>query len=173
MKEIDEKKLKKVAEEMACALPKKTVWGPLEKVVPKKQQDGFMYMGKSFYLYRSFGNREIIAPIHDYKHGITRKYLHLDESGTCYRNTGETKKMVGKLEKEYMVLEPCSCREALDVVYKDIEKFGATRETKYDEDYKENVHKALADAGYTVVGIEPGQITLQKKDIKLKEKVKK
>jgi hypothetical protein len=134
------------------------VWGPLHKVVPKKWQDGFMYMGK--YRYQTPSGPTV--EVYDYKHGITRNYLHIDKKGNCYCNVrGYTETTV----------TPCLRSEALDIVYKDLELFGATRETPYDEQYRYQRNKALAEAGYTVLGVSPGKFTKKTKDYDYKEEM--
>ncbi len=52
-------------------------WEPLERALPEAECAGFMFMGYS----------EDQAGIRLYKHGITRRYLALDERGRAYRYT--------------------------------------------------------------------------------------
>lgn len=138
------------------------IWAPLHKVVPKKWRDGFMYMGKYIYTVMSPG-KTFEAEVYDYKHGITRNYLHIDKKGNCYCNSSNSFNGI--------VLNPCTKEKAFGIVYKDIELFGATRETAYDDPYKCARNKALADSGFTVMGVSPGKITKKKKEYEFKEEM--
>lgn len=174
MSEFNEKKLKTVAEEMAqkmSSIFSAPDWKPLEKVVPNKWLNGFMFYGKytkGEYDTRDELNRPIRLEINDYKHGITRRTIHISPEGKCYCNTDTYNKIEDKI-----VLKECSCTKALDFIYKDIDKLGATRETAYDEEYQAAKCKALAEAGFTVIGIKPGEIDITTKEIRMKEKIKK
>jgi hypothetical protein len=46
-------------------------WGPLENRLGTTRCVGFMFMGR-------------VNGINQYKHGITRTYLYLDDAGRCY-----------------------------------------------------------------------------------------
>jgi hypothetical protein len=46
-------------------------WAPLENRLGTTRCVGFMYMGR-------------VNGINQYKHGITRTYLYLDDEGKCY-----------------------------------------------------------------------------------------
>src|SRR5258708_33930122 len=46
-------------------------WKPLEEKLGPNRCVGFMYMGR-------------VNGVHQYKHGITRTYLYLDDRGSCY-----------------------------------------------------------------------------------------
>ena len=46
-------------------------WTPLENLLGTTRCVGFMYMGR-------------VNGINQYKHGITRTYLYLDDAGRCY-----------------------------------------------------------------------------------------
>ena len=45
-------------------------WKPLEEKLGPNRCVGFMYMGR-------------VNGVHQYKHGITRTYLYLDDRGSC------------------------------------------------------------------------------------------
>jgi hypothetical protein len=47
------------------------VWKPLEEKLGPNRCVGFMYMRR-------------VNGVHQYKHGITRTYLYLDDRGSCY-----------------------------------------------------------------------------------------
>ena len=132
---------KKIAEEMPRVTESEAemVWKPLRAVVPEKWRNGFMFMGKYDYLVKTPQAKATVKDIHDYKHGITRKYLHISPKNSCYCNIGYDK------EAEKILLKSCSCDEAMDSVYENIETFGATRETVFDEKYKDKRNKALAE----------------------------
>ena len=106
-------------------------WKPLENLLPLEYCDGFMYMGKS-------GN------VHLYKHGVTRKYLNMDDDGICYRYSPKGCDNMG-------IYLPIDELQAVLHVYKDIEQFGATPETKYNEAYKAGRDAALKEAGITSI----------------------
>jgi len=129
---------------------KDAVWEPLKKIVPKEQQEGFMYMGKYKYSVMHPNGQTYRIETYDYKHGITRKYLHISSEGNCYCNWKNT--------IDGITLKPCSKEKALDIVYDKIDVFGATKETKYDKEYKYDRNKALVDSGFTILNVSPGKI---------------
>lgn len=159
-----EDKLDLTLREFASGMQRPTesedVWKPLEKVVPAKQRSGFMFMGK--YTYQVIHHPTVSIETYDYKHGISRKYLHIDKKGNCYCNVQGSAQIT---------LKPCSKTEALSIVYEGIERSGATRETAYDEQYKYERNKALSEAGFTVMGISPGKITKKKKEYEFEEEM--
>lgn len=162
-------KIGKGLKEMALGLPKPTesqdIFAPLRKVVPEKWRDGFMFMGKYTYKVRdSKGQEWNIGEIHDYKHGITRRYLHITPVGNCYCNIGRNPE--GKI-----LLESCPCDKAMDIAYKNIEEFGATRETAYDAEYIEKRDKALAELGFVVLDVSPSEVTETRKGYRAKEEL--
>lgn len=104
-------------------------WEPLHVVVPLQWCDGFMWM------YRL---EQGDAVIEHYKHGITRRYLNLDQHNRAYHYT----------EDGYVQI-PVAL--AVELVFAGIEEMGWTRETRYDEEFVTAKHKALNDAGWTVI----------------------
>ena len=52
-------------------------WAPLERALPVTDCAAFMWMG--------WAVRPDGPPIARYKHGVTRRYLNLDEGGVAYR----------------------------------------------------------------------------------------
>ena len=160
MTDIDERKLKKVLKDFAKTLPQKSEWKPLEKAVPEKQRHGFMFMGTyPFTIWRKEGGYES-RTLYQYKHGITRQYISIAKDGLCYCKEGD-------------LYRECSCENALDDVFEDIREMGATRETKYDEKYKQERNKALADAGFVTIGVSPNEIEYARKEFSVKEKIRK
>jgi hypothetical protein len=104
-------------------------WGPLHEAVPMKHCDGFMWM------HRTEQDGETIE---HYKHGITRRYLHLDHSGHAY------------LYASHRYVEtPVGI--AVELVFADIGLLGATRETPYNEAYIRKKHRELREMGWTVI----------------------
>lgn len=102
---------------------------PLHAVLPMGSCDGFMWM------YRTGLGGETIE--HN-KHGITRRYLHLDHSGHAY--------LYG--DGAY-VETPVGI--AVEIVFADITSMGATRETAYNEAYVLEKHHKAREAGWTVI----------------------
>ena len=106
-------------------------WEPLERAVPVAECAGFMFMGY----------RDDPAGLRLYKHGITRRYLALDEHGRAYRYTA-----FGYVEIPLDV--------GIDEVFEGLEEAGATRQTVYDDEYRAVRDAELARAGYGVIRLE-------------------
>jgi hypothetical protein len=104
-------------------------WDPLHVVLPLEWCDGFMWM---------FRLEEDDAVIEMYKHGITRRYLMLDQYNRAYRYTGDSHVRI-----------PVAL--AVDLVFEGIEEMGWTRETAYDEEFVAEKHRQLREAGWTVI----------------------
>ncbi len=104
-------------------------WYPLHDAVPIEHCDGFMWM------YRLAWKREVIEV---YKHGITRRSLHLDHSGHAYLYRRNRYKEI-------------PVGEAVDRAFEDIEKFGCTRETPYTEEYRREKYRRASEAGWTII----------------------
>ncbi len=104
-------------------------WDPLHAALPMKHCNGFMWM------YRVPWNDETIEA---YKHGITRRYLHLDHSGRAYLYRPD----------EY-VETPVGI--ALELVFADLASMGATRETPYNEEYVREKHRKAREMGWTII----------------------
>ncbi len=104
-------------------------WDPLHDALPLEHCDGFMWM------YRVAWEGECIEV---YKHGITRRSLHLDHSGRAYlyRRKGYKKIPVDT---------------AVDRVFEGIEEFGCTRATPYTEDYKREKYRQARKLGWTII----------------------
>lgn len=118
-------------------------WGPLEKALPKEEHGGWMFMG---YMPKGHGRGE--GMIREYKHGITRKNLALDEHATPYepRDTAT----FGRVYNKYM------SASAVDVLkhkghYKDLKRMGEQPGTPYNEDYQAKRNAGLREAGYDVL----------------------
>ena len=104
-------------------------WDPLHTVLPMEWCDGFMWM---------FRTEQDDAVIEHYKHGITRRYLNLDQLNRAYRYTGD----------DYVQIPVV---EATDWVFDGIEEIGWTKETRYDEEFVAEKHRLLREAGWTVI----------------------
>ncbi len=104
-------------------------WEPLHVVLPLEWCDGFMWM---------FRIEEGDAVIEMYKHGITRRYLMLDQLNRAYRYTGDGHERI-----------PVAI--AVERVFDGIEEMGWTRETAYDEEFVAEKHRQLREAGWTVI----------------------
>ena len=97
------------------------IWKPLEEKLGPDRCVGFMYMGR-------------VNGVHQYKHGITRTYINLDDHGNCYVWDQSLGFVNADFEVELFRLEVNlrKCDETLDV--------------PYDEDYialKEEVLQSL------------------------------
>lgn len=104
-------------------------WDPLHVVLPLEWCAGFMWM---------FRLEEGDAVIEMYKHGITRRYLMLDQHNRAYMYTGESHVQI-----------PVAV--AVELVFEGIEEMGWTRETVYDEEFVAEKHRQLREAGWTVI----------------------
>jgi hypothetical protein len=114
-------------------------WGPLELVLPKEELDQWMFMGKHPNPY---------APgksLFEYKNGITRRYLRLDDEGISYGYKGEYEGSDNRQRYPMIPLE-----EAVKRAYEGIEEMGHTRTTKYNREFIEARNKALLKAGFGV-----------------------
>lgn len=106
-------------------------WEPLEKFMPKyKWCSGFMFMGYS-------------GKVRMYKHGFTRRYLNLDPEGNAYIYIEETDNHV-RIPKEI----------ALDHVFAGLKEMGVRRSTPFDDKARKKRQRALAEAGWTTVGVD-------------------
>lgn len=104
-------------------------WDPLHNVLPMEWCDGFMWM------YRATEGEAVIEM---HKHGITRRYLMLDQHNRAYRYDG-----TGHVQIPVAI--------AVDQVFEGLGEMGWTRETRYDEEFVAEKHRKLREAGWTVV----------------------
>lgn len=104
-------------------------WEPLHVVLPLEWCDGFMWM------YRVTQDDAVIEL---YKHGITRRYLNLDQLNRAYEFNGEG-------------YDPIPVAVAVDRVFAGIGEMGWTRETRYDEEFVAEKHRMLREVGWTVI----------------------
>ena len=103
-------------------------WKPLEARLSPARCAGFMFMGR-------------LNGINQYKHGISRRYLLLDDEGRAYQ----------ALEKnEFWEV---SIAEALARVEAPLKEMGETLETPYDSAYVRRKEVALREAGIELLRI--------------------
>lgn len=105
-------------------------WAPLERVLPSAECAGFMFMGYS----------DDPAGIRLYKHGITRRYLSLDERCRAY----------GYTRTGYREMPVA---QAVETVFEGLDGASATRETPYDDDFRARREADLRRAGYREITI--------------------
>jgi hypothetical protein len=87
-----------------------------------------MYMGR-------------VNGIHQYKHGLTRRYLFLDDDGRAYEATGRNE------------FREISFEDALARVAAPLAEMGETLETPYDSAYIKRKDEMLRAAGVEVLRI--------------------
>ncbi|HEY4280755.1 MAG TPA: hypothetical protein VGM91_21230 [Conexibacter sp.] len=112
-------------------------WKPLERALPRAWLGGWMFMG---YIDGPAGD-----PLHAYKHGITRRCLHLriqDGRLEAYRSCGRG-----------VPYAPAVLEEEIEDAYATIERNGATRETAYNEAYVTDTERRFAEAGWSVIRV--------------------
>ena len=101
-------------------------WKPLEARLGTARCAGFMFMGR-------------VHGINQYKHGISRRYLLLDDEGRAYE-------MGGTDEFREIPFE-----EAVARVEEPLKSMGETLEAPYDSAYISRKDAALRDAGIEVL----------------------
>jgi hypothetical protein len=109
-------------------------WKPLEEKLGAAKCVGFMFMGR-------------IDGINQYKHGITRTYVNLDDRGNCWvRDKGVY--VPGNWDVELGKMEGC------------LSALGATLRTPYDDGFITRKHKELQQQGISVltIAVEPQDI---------------
>ncbi len=104
-------------------------WDPLHVVMPLEWCDGFMWM----YRLEQDG-----ATLELYKHGITRRYLVIDQTNRTYVFNGSSYELI-----------PVAL--AVELVFDGLEELGSTRTTRYDDAFIAEKYRALREAGWTVI----------------------
>jgi hypothetical protein len=102
-------------------------WKPLECLLGIDRCAGFMFMGR------------LSNGINQYKHGISRRYLFLDDDGVAYERVHD-----GGFRRIAM-------GEAIPRVEGRLREIGETLETPYDSDYMRRKDAALRAAGFEVL----------------------
>ena len=103
-------------------------WQPLIEKLGQERCVGFMYMAR-------------INGINLYKHGISRTYLNLDDSGQCFRYRNS------RFEKVDFVAELAKLEASLA-------ELGETLRSVYDETYIAQKEEALRKAGIPLLHVE-------------------
>ena len=103
-------------------------WKPLESRLGVARCAGFMFMGYS-------------NGINQYKHGLSRRYLFLDDEGSAYEAAGRN------------AFREVPFDEALARVEEPLKELGETLETPYDDAYVNRKEAALRAAGIEVLRI--------------------
>lgn len=114
-------------------------WGPLELIVKEEWRGGFMYMG------RHPKNEDVRL----YKHGITRRYLYVDSEGITY-------------EGNVNQLKTVPIEDAFRFVFELVDSEGSpfTRETDYDDAFREKKAEILTEAGWTLFNLSPAGVSV-------------
>jgi hypothetical protein len=97
-------------------------WKPLETKLGAPRCAGFMFMGR-------------LNGINQYKHGLSRRYLFLDDEGRAYETARRDE------------FREISFDEALARVEEPLKELGETLETSYDDAYVNRKEVALRAAG--------------------------
>jgi len=103
-------------------------WTPLEARLGAERCVGFMFMGRT-------------NGINQYKHGISRRYLFLDDEGHAYRTTASG------------IFRRIPFRKALRRVEAPLKEIGESLRTPYDSGYIQRKDAALRAAGIDVLRI--------------------
>src|SRR5882724_3167839 len=103
-------------------------WKPLETKLGAVRCAGFMFMG-------------CLNGINQYKHGLSWRYLFLDDEGRAYEVAGR---------KEFREIP---FDEALARIEEPLKELGETLETPYDDAYVNRKGTALRAAGIEVLRI--------------------
>jgi hypothetical protein len=102
-------------------------WRPLEFLLGRDRCVGFMFMGR------------LSSGINQYKHGISRRYLLVDDDGVAYeRVQGGGFRRIATSEAIARIEEP-------------LREVGETLETPYDSEYIRRKDAALRAAGFEVL----------------------
>jgi len=104
-------------------------WKPIEFLLGTQRCAGFMFMGR------------LLNGINQYKQGISRRYLLLDDDGAAYEQT------------HYGSFCRIGTADAIARVEEPLREMGETLETPYDCEYIRRKDDALRAAGYKVLRI--------------------
>ena len=102
-------------------------WKPLESLLGRDRCVGFMFMGC------------LSNGINQYKHGITRRYLFLDDHGAAYERVHGGG--FGRI----------ATSEAIARIEGPLREIGETLETPYDSEYIRRKDAGLRAAGFEVL----------------------
>jgi hypothetical protein len=109
-------------------------WSPLESLLGRNRCVGFMFMGR------------LSNGINQYKHGISRQYVFLDDYGVAYERIHE-----GGFRR-------IATSEAIARIEESVQEIGETLETPYDSEYIRRKDGILRSAGFELLRfkIDPG-----------------
>lgn len=102
-------------------------WRPLESLLGRDRCVGFMFMGR------------LSNGINQYKHGISRQYLFLDDDDVAYERVHD-----GGFQR-------IATSEAIARVEESLREVGETLEAPYDSEYIRRRDAALRAAGFDVL----------------------
>jgi hypothetical protein len=102
-------------------------WWPLESLLGRDRCVGFMFMGR------------LSNGINQYKHGISRRYLFLDDDGVAYERVHD-----GGFRR-------IATSEAIARIEQPLREIGETLEAPYDSEYIRRKDAALRAAGFEVL----------------------
>ena len=126
-------KLKDAARDMAAMMKAQGAhepdWRPLEKVLPLKWCAGFMFMGYD-------------GDIRIYKHGFTRRHLHVDAQGRTYRYSSSSG--YARIPRD----------DAIRSAFDGLKEMRISRSAPYDDNAKRKRHNQLVKQGWTMVGVD-------------------
>ena len=103
-------------------------WKPLETKLGAPRCAGFMFMGR-------------LNGVNQYKHGLSRRYLLLDDEGLAYEAAGRNE------------FREIPFDEALARVEEPLKELGETLETVYDDAYVSRKEATLQAEGIEVLRI--------------------
>ena len=102
-------------------------WRPLESLLGRDRCVGFMFMGR------------LSNGINQYKHGISRQYLFLDDHDMAYERVHD-----GGFQR-------IATSEAIARIEESLREVGETLEAPYDSEYIRRKDAALRAAGFDVL----------------------
>ena len=105
----------------------KDYWTPLESLLDRDRCVGFMFMGR------------LSNGINQYKHGISRRYLLLDDHGMAYERVHD-----GGFRR-------IATSEAIAQIEESLRGVRKTLEAPYDSEYIRRKDAALGAAGFEVL----------------------
>lgn len=104
-------------------------WKPLEDLLGPRRCVGFMFMGR------------LSNGLNQYKHGISRQYLYLDDHGRAF------------VRDENSAFHEIGTIEAIARIETPLKKLGATFETPYDAEFIQHKSAQLRMAGFEVLRV--------------------
>lgn len=130
-------------------------WNPLHialdtfgKLDAAREADGWMYMGTiQAARFDTPGWNKASGEVYNYKHGISRKGIFVDQEGRIWDDTTQS----------WLHSSEQGQGKALSEHYRKLAEQGESPQTAYNNEYISRRNKALSDAGYNVLNIGPGQ----------------